>query len=142
MGFFVVPLEVVAPLKLMRAASHMVPPKSCLVLGWKMSPQSLCHRRIFLRSNIFALPLGPLFPLPRSKDTGLLFPCSTLNKTPEDLAAEGDDIHFETEHDQRKRHLSSADPVHTVNLKRFFQAQLIAMAQELGKERSVLSHGL
>jgi hypothetical protein len=47
-----------------------------------------------------------------------------LLKTSDDLAAEGDDADFETEHDQRKRISAAADPVHTVDLRVYFQVRL------------------
>ncbi len=59
--------------------------------------------------------------------------CSTLNKTLEDLAAEGDDADFETEHESRRRRLAAADPVHNLDLRGFFEMRMREMAARLGQ---------
>ncbi len=50
-----------------------------------------------------------------------------------DLSAEGDDAEFETEHDARRRRMAAADPVHTVDLRAFFQRQIQDVAARLGE---------
>ncbi len=74
---------------------------------------------------IVRIPNIPLSPFPHG---------STLNKTSEDLAAEGDDADFETEHDARRRRLAAADPVHNVDLRQFFQGRMAQMAERIGQQ--------
>jgi len=59
-----------------------------------------------------------------------------LCKTEADLAAEGDDPDYETEHEARRRTLAaSADPVHSVDLRIYFQQQMATLSDSLGRER-------
>jgi len=72
------------------------------------------------------------FPL-RSPQPPFTF--SSLCKSEADLAADGDDPEYETEHDARRRAISAArDPVHSVDLRAFFQRQMSALAETLGRE--------
>jgi len=50
-----------------------------------------------------------------------------------DAVLDTDDIDYETEHDSRKRQVAMQDPVHTVVLKDYLQAQVTQMAQQLGE---------
>lgn len=50
-----------------------------------------------------------------------------------DSILDTDDIDYETEHDSRKRQVAMQDPVHTVVLKEYVQAQVTVMAQQLGE---------
>lgn len=59
-----------------------------------------------------------------------------MMKTAADLAADGDDVDFETEHDARRREMNAQDPVHTVNLIEYFQTQLSALSRQVGEAKS------
>merc|ERR1711936_162376 len=50
-----------------------------------------------------------------------------------DVVLDTDDIDYETEHDSRKRQIAMQDPVHTIVLKEYVQAQVTRMAQQLGE---------
>eukprot|EP00095_Tigriopus_kingsejongensis_P011540 snap_masked-scaffold33_size549341-processed-gene-2.6 protein:Tk11540 transcript:snap_masked-scaffold33_size549341-processed-gene-2.6-mRNA-1 annotation:"Importin-11" len=65
--------------------------------------------------------------------TGVIL--DTLIKTPEDLAAEGDDLDYETEHDQRKREAAAQDPIHTINLREYLQGQIHQLKNQLGEAK-------
>merc|ERR1712012_1373435 len=50
-----------------------------------------------------------------------------------DVVLDTDDIDYETEHDSRKRQIAMPDPVPTIVLKEYVQAQVTRMAQQLGE---------
>jgi len=50
-----------------------------------------------------------------------------------DVVLDTDDIDYETEHDSRKRQIAMQDPVHTIVLRDYVQAQVTRMAQQLGE---------
>ena len=52
-----------------------------------------------------------------------------------DLAEEGDDINYETEHDTRKRKAWALDPIRTVNLIECFQTHLVKLQNQLGNTK-------
>lgn len=58
-----------------------------------------------------------------------------LIKSPADLAAEGDDLDYETEHDQRKRDVAAQDPVHTIILRDYLQTQIQSFKNQIGETR-------
>jgi hypothetical protein len=59
----------------------------------------------------------------------------TLLATEIDLAAEADDLAFETEHDSRKRKGWAQDPIRTIALREFFQAHLVRLQGQLGSTK-------
>ena len=56
----------------------------------------------------------------------------SLIATEIDLAEEGDDINYETEHDTRKRKAWALDPIRTVSLIECFQTHLVKLQNQLG----------
>ena len=60
---------------------------------------------------------------------------STLVKTESDLAADGDDVDYETEHDSRKRACAASDPIHTTDLRAFLQQQISSLAAQVGASK-------
>ena len=61
----------------------------------------------------------------------------TLIATEIDLAEEGDDINYETEHDTRKRKAWALDPIRTVSLIECFQTHLVRLQNQLGTTKYV-----
>ena len=98
------------------------------------SPVVVCSERIF---GIFINVVETLNDVTRVEEEQNNRIVDTLVKTPTDLAAElgVDDQDFETEHDVRRRESLATDPIHTVDLRGYFQSQITALAGQIGQSK-------
>lgn len=90
---------------------------------WKMwNPLLSPICRICLSNFTSVLvPFPSICAAPVNEFNTVIPPPSNVMKTSEELAAEGDDYQFETEHDSRKREALLQDPTNTINLRDYFQ---------------------
>ncbi|XP_066994048.1 importin-11 [Anabrus simplex] len=66
----------------------------------------------------------------KTDDMGLLVDSLMLSE--HGSPNQDDDVDYETEHDHRRKQLASQDPVHTIVLKDYFQAQILELQNQVG----------